>query len=527
MKKFWIAILTVMILGIMSFSFVSCKDAKGGPAISQKDIVMQLPLLPDSTFMIVVFDVPKIQEKMDLANIQSTGEQSHLTKLAMNLDLAGVDAKKNACFFGVAPQNKTLFGLAFSLMDPEMYENTLKTISEADSIYDTGTYRYTFTDGGDLCVGWTNENVLAILTPEDFDEYNMLESADENDILNLMDKVFNQQGKPEFTKDQNLGSMLARSEDIRMWMNMRYLPIPNIPWDYSDIYDLRTLKNEDNYVNAVMNFENGKITADSWYELGDSLSAFSQKYTKLYKSGIDSDLIDVVQVEGEALMLVSSALDFPTFMRTMVDDIQKIEDYAGVIALGMIYMAKFNLTYDNIYDAFAGDMITVINQPVDGDPYMSLFARIGDQKSFDKVQATVGELLGGFLEREGYKGIETDEEKQYFHVENGILMITSSEEMMKKLVAGKNENPLPAEERGKIGKLPVYMTFDLSKFMDYINKGEMDDDNHLWVETMKKYLGTMTYKYENEHGYLEITMNDTTKNSLHQIIQLVVTASEE
>ena len=526
MKTFWIILIAVILVGFIFFAVVKPKPEEA-PTMPAEEMTGQLSILPDSAFIVVVFDIPEIQQKMDLPNIRFNKDKTQILNILSSLDIAGIDQNRNACLFGTASGDNALMGVSCTLMDPEMFKNVLNTAAEIDSIRQRNGYQYAILEEEEVWIGWNDANAVAIGIPDDSEEYSIIKAGESNDVMNLLDAMFTREGDSRILEDRKFSELLTHGGDIRMWMNIRYLPIPDIPWQYSDIFDLRSLKHADNYVNAVMNFENGKLTAESWYNFSDSLKAFQNRYAKLEKKGVDPALIDHLSLSEEPMLLMSGAIDFPAFLRTIVEDLQKSDEYAGVITLGMLYITKFGITFDNIYDAFAGDMIMAMTKIDKNNPEQVTFLKINDRESLDKIMKAVGSSIIAIEQRDGYSAMQYDGDYVYYKIDDDVMIFTVSENIMKNVVANPGKTSLSQPTLDAMKTMTNFTRIDLGTIFDYILDEDIEKDDRIWVEAFQKALGDVEYRYVDQKANLAVTMKDPSKNSLHQLVQAIVTASEE
>ncbi len=524
MKAFWIILVAVILIGFIFFAVIKPKTEEA-PVIAVEEMTEQLSVLPDSAYIVVVFDIPEILQKLDVQNIRFDKEKTQVISVLSSLDIAGIDQTKNACLFGTAWNENALMGVSCSLMDPEMFENMLGTAAEIDSIQQRNGYQYAILEDDEIWIGWNNASAVAIAIPDEDEEYSIIKAGEGSDVMHLMDSMFTRKEESNILHDRKFSEVLARDDDIRMWMNIRYFPIPNEAWEYADIFDLRSLKNADNYITAIVNFEDGKLEAESWYVFSDSLKAFYDRYAKLEKKGIDPKLIDHL-MPGEPMLLMSSATDLPAVMRTLVDDLQKSDDYAGVITLGMLYMTKFGITFDNIYDAFAGDMILMMNNTGSNNMEQVICLKINDRESLDKIIKALGSMVG-IEERNGYSVMSYDGGENYYKIDDDVLVIASSEDVMQKVIENKGAPTLSQSTLDAMKTMSSFTRVDLGMILDYTLAGDIEDDNRIWVESFKEALDVLEYRYVEQEATLEVTMKDKTRNSLHQLVQAIVTASEE
>ncbi len=522
MKVFWIILAVAILVGFVFLAIIK-HDTTEDLAMPVEEMAGQLSILPDSAGVVVVFDIPGILQKMDIQNIKFDKEKTQAMKMLINLDIAGIDQSKNACLFSTTVNGNVLTGVSCSLMDPEMFKNVLTTVAEADSIVQRDNYQYAIMEDEEVWVSWSNESAVAILMPDNYEELQIVQAAGKDDVLNFMDSMFDGIGESIVLRDKKFSEILTRDDDIRMWMNIRYMAIPTEPWEYADIFDLSSLKKSDNYITAVMNFEDGKIVADSWYDFSDSLGAMVARYADCTHDGIDPAMLENLNSPENPMMIMSGSLGLPKMLPLFVGDLQKSEEYAGVITLSMLYITQYGITFDDIYNAFSGDYLVVMGNMADDESKWTIRMKINDHEAFNRLMKTIGSTIAPISDKADYHVLKYKGVDFFYRVDGDIVTFTYVESFLDKV----NGTTLPQEVTDKMKTTSSYMQFDLAGMLGAMLEEDLDDDTRVWMDSFSDIMGTMTSYSTKEKSNLEITMKDPAQNSLHQIVQTIVSASEK
>jgi hypothetical protein len=505
--------------------------------------------IPANAALAVHINGKSLTEKLPWAEIKNnplfkdayadTNLTASLKKLLDNPENSGIDTKGDLQFFiqkdslggYVALEGSIKDAAAFKTFCTEMTENG--TATEKDGV----NYISRFP----TCIGWTKEHfVLVADAPEmgQMDDLSRRMMRDSIDISNHRPRdigatcaaVFALEESKSLAKEERFSKLLNEQGDVHMWINTEEFS------KGSASSAKLTMINFDKLIKGsataiTMNFDNGKITANTH-------SYASEELTKLYKkysSGkVDEDMLK--RIPGKDIVALMAFNFQPEALR----DFLKLLNLDGLINIGA---AQMGFTLDDFIKANKGDILfalsdlkmvadtTAVNSeyeelaPRMPKPEFNFVfaASVADKDAFNKLIATGKKAGGALLNNGGAFTLAYANNPSYFALAN-------SQENADKFIAGGSNN---AELISKISGEPMAFYVNLQSIIKTIGTAGAvkDSSSKIIYDASLKLWDNVTMKGGKfsdgaSNSTIEINLLDKSTNSLKQLNQYVFTISE-
>jgi hypothetical protein len=455
-----------------------------------------------------------------------TSLSSFIKQTLENPDNSGIETNTNLFFFvkkdslgGYAAFSGTIKDAEkFKLLNLDLAKTAVE--SEQDGVNYLSKYP--------VCVGWNKEKFVYISHIPEFKKNNYTYQADSGvvysesrrDILKTCKEVFDVKEDNSLGKNEKFTELIEKTGDIHFWMNSEEmnkgslseagLKMMNI--DLEKLY-------KGSITTAAINFENGKIVADSKSYASKEVAELWKKYS----GKVDEALIKRLPAKDVAFVV---AMNFkPEGIKEMVKLIG-VEGYAN------IGLAAMGFTLDDFVKANKGDVLIALSDfksPADTAPAgmteMDMFplpikpqflfaTSVGDKDAFNKL-VKAGERLGKNLPAQGASQISYNTNGSFFAIGN-------SKENVDRFIAGANSNfDFTSKITGQSMGGYINIQYILKAFAnetanDSSAKAVYDASVAFWDNA---YMKGGDYDNGGMTSHYEINLIDKTTNSLKQLNQ--------
>jgi Domain of unknown function (DUF4836) len=374
-----------------------------------------------------------------------TGLTSIAKQALENPDNSGIETKSDLFFFmkkdslgGYAAFSGTVKDAEkFKLFNLDLAKNGVE--SEQDGVKYLSKYP--------VCVGWNKEKFVYISHMSGFKKNNYIHNDDSGavysesrrDILKTCKEVFDVKEDNSLGKNEKFTELVKKTGDVHFWMNSEELQkgglneagLKMMNIDLEKLY-------KGSITTATINFENGKIVADSKSYASKEVAELWKKYG----GKVDESILKRLPAKDVALVV---AMNFkPEGIKEMVKLIG-VEGYAN------IGLAAMGFTLDDFVKANKGDLLIAVSDfkntadsaAQGGMSEINMFSfpakpdflfatSVGDKDAFNKL-VKAGERLGKNLPAQGIPQISYNTNGSYFAIGN-------SKENIDKFIAGANSN---------------------------------------------------------------------------------------
>lgn len=321
---------------------------------------------------------------------------------ASDLEKSGIELM--SVFYGYGVPDQRFSGqprmvLIVPLKDAEKFKRFLKEKSPEATFSVKDKLNFAVM-GENACVGWDDKTaIITGLTSFDASRGTAAEGNIANILMEEVQKAFALPKDQSLTDNGKFNDLLKANHDISFWLNyealMNSLPQEELGTAGAVMASQKKLL-KDAYIAAGLNFEKGKITGDATYYFNSAAKSMAES---LEAKTVNNDLLK--KVPGSQLNLLLSYHFNP-------QGIKNVAETMGMLPLANVALKEFNITLDDIQNAFTGDFLLTVTdfsvatesqsytmggssvnytKPVPSFKAILSF-RIKDQAAFDKLMQT-------------------------------------------------------------------------------------------------------------------------------------------
>ncbi len=429
----------------------------------------------------------------------------------------GVDFLERIFFFMNSDEARELqYGcFALQLVSGHEFGIFITEALELPTVQQEG-YEYIALDEHTI-VGWNSDVALLLHT-----EQHTKDNNKEHYLEQLMDEQ-----QERFVQNEQFKQFVTGNYDMGWYYNWEYVraSLPSLMRSFTDEY-LAIF--EDNYSQALLTFETGKINIEVQSHLTEHVKG---DYHVLRHEGIDAQL-QFPAVAAQSMAHYSLAMNHETIYKIIKEGNEK----GGVLTM---LTQQYHFTEEVINDVFTGDMVvffmgfeatdltydTTANRWAYTD---SLPGAVTDSTRISPVTLTVLGIkaqqqlqalldTAGCIKKEGY-WYTADAS---FVVSNHQLMVTSDPRLAQQIAQQPQYTPLPQQRHGVMTQHPVagFMAMQLNQYpADWQERFAAGMGNEAYQQTAAflQPFDRMTIQ-GNLHDGIEVVLHctDSTANSLN------------
>lgn len=348
-KKYYLYFSSFWIL----FSITSC----GNPPEHSKYI-------PLNTSFVSIVNINKIRAKADnwqeIFQSENTlwfsKDTTYRKLFRENWEGSGIDNEKVIYIFSDASQSEepSFVAMSIKLENESDFDAFLrKTTNDEKEIKSFEGLKYVLLDNQSM-IGWANQVALYLHHPKPTTEAKLKAELARLHDLPEKDALINQNIQFEELQET------VKTSDIGVWMNLSNFDKPLwriITQIIPDPYDFLLPKVDfnDNFIVSTINFDDGKIRADTEYFITHSLSFYQDKL----KQNIDTNLIRSFPLE-RPMSVVGVGLDMENIQKAVKQyDVEDV--FKKFFNLGNVFQDNTGYELNEILESFAGDFVIALD----------------------------------------------------------------------------------------------------------------------------------------------------------------------
>lgn len=438
---------------------------------------------------------------------------------------SGIDDEGNVFVFvktggSIMSGQSTSAGVVAAMKDDKKFEDYVKKQAAGSEVKKEKDYSYINLDD-EVVVGWNDK--VAILAGV---ERNYNDTATSGASLQQLSKLFSLKEEESVGAIPEFAEMVTQEGDILLWNNssglLNSLPLLGMT-KFADLL-------KDSYSTAVINFDNGKITASAKSYSGKDLAEIWKKY-----AGPTADMSMVSQypypVQGFAAFSFNPQL------------IKEIIKYSGFESTTNDFLQKQGYTLDDVLKVFKGDFAVIFSDIgvtektimigeeaiVTKQPTARLIfnATIGDKATYDKIAAKLAEQ--GMMEERNGQFVPTGMGEFAFSVTDKNLVLASDSALLQQYLAGKGNAAIPAAIADNAKNRSTVFYIDINNILKSV---PVDSTGLATMESAKSTFKNMAVTSDNFNGKyvagnLELATMNASENSLVSLIRFFAAAAND
>ncbi len=515
--------------------FASCK----------KTIPKQVIYIPKDALIVAGIYPKSVKEKTGGANIDwdslassfITSNSESVMKNEKNdwqdFQNSGVDTDAAIFFFSksagsIQKGSTNSFAVIASLQDAAKFEAYLKKKKPEKEVKKSGNYSY-MALGDDAVAGW-NKDAVIISVVTGGNAAPGTYSSGEGTLSQLqLTALFNQKESESIASIGEFRDLMAKKSDMIYWTNssaslssLAFLGITK----FGDLL-------RDSYTAGTVNFENGKVVAESETYVNKTLSDMLKKYP-----GPDADVNMIEQYPYP----VNGFLSLSFNPQLLIEIIK----YSGFDMLSGQYMKEMGFTLDDVAKAFKGDFaivfsdfrVTTSNEESIGSGVMIktkpaikvLFnAKVGDKAAYDKIVASLA--AKGFIVKQGDQYVPAKMGMKDFAMEvnDKNILVASNDSLLQQYKSGKGNAAIPADIKDKLKGKKIIFYADINAMLQSIQVDTANERSLNIAKAVFKDVIAASNGYNGKQVKSEIefrTMNDK-ENSLVSLMNFFSIMAKE
>lgn len=513
---------------IFSFIFIlsSC-GKKAADVLIPEDVAMVLHINAASLSSKLTWDEIKNSEWFKMASKE--GPTNDIQKKIMeNPESSGIDLKSDMYLYMQIRANNSYVVVQGKIKDVKAFEATIKNVSDKKTEDSTGEIKkegsFSYMGDEDGCLIWTNDRFIIVGNAGDFQSSQNIFGTRKkikitiDSILKYTKDLYGLKQKNSITNDKRYASLASEKGDIHFWLNSSSLIKSSMPAGL-DLFKAASLL-EGNVTGYTVNFENGKITANTKSWFNNELGALMKKYKP---GNLNTDMLK--RIQGKELSVVF-AMNYPP------EGLKEFLKLFGVDGMINGFIGEVGLTIDDFVKANKGDLLFAVSDFSVRDTQMRLegmgkndfgfstprpdanvlFATsINDKPSFDKM---IDVLKTQISKNGGAKDLAMIK----YTVKDNWFIASNVQESLDGFAAG---NTTDHSFIGKISGHPMGGFIDFQKLSSGIKTKQLGGTEKIFTSDNKVWENMVFYGGEMKEGafvaYMEVNLFDKNTNSLKQI----------
>lgn len=380
---------------------------------------------------------------------------------------SGIDNNNVVYIFSDASQNEepNFVAMSIKLENESDFDTFLRKITDdKQDIKSFEGLKYVLLDKQSI-IGWANQVALYLHHPKPTTEEKLKAELIRLHDLPEKDALISQNAQFEELQE------LVKTNDVGLWMNLSNFDkslwrlitqiIPD-PYDFL----LPKVDFNDNFIVSTINFEKGKIKANTKYFITHSLSFYEDKL----KQGIDTNLIRSFPLE-RPMSIVGLGLNMENIQKAVKQyDVEDV--FKKFFNLGNVFQDNTGYELNEILESFSGDIVIALDNIEersftrnDVDPETGrttvktdyrvfydyvLALGVKDNEVLQKVLDNLNKNEKLFKEANVYSFPVDESLTYYFYLKNDIFYVITSEKL-KNLLLSDNTQKVSTDV-SKLGK---------------------------------------------------------------------------
>lgn len=352
--------------------------------------------------------------------------------------------------------------------------------------------------------------------------------------------------KESITDDKRFSKLQSDGNDITLWVN--YDVLMNKLNGFSGGMAGGLALNNSLWKEAALasgfDFEKGKLDADMKYYVSDEMN---EVYKKFGNKNVDKEMLDRLPTQN--LGLITSYYLAPEGMKAILEKM-------GVLGFMSLALAESNLTVDDVFQSFSGEMVMSLNDfrasksnamnasdsaegnPVQYNPIeykmgFTFAMKLKDKERFAKLLSYVKQQNGlETIDATTYKLVGND--SVFIGIDGDYIVIANSPSTTKAFLTGSYKSQQKSEivQKNVYGQ-PFGLFMDIQSFLNGIalqdsDKGQGEKE---MLEEIRKVFKDITMKggdNKKEHFSFEGSLNfmNEEENSLLQLLNYTSNINE-
>ncbi len=490
--------------------------------------------IPKDAGVIFVVDVESLSGKLSWDEILQTDymkdgiaeiKDSVAKGLIQNPGTSGIDVKKGFIFF-TAKKGGTSYGsVQGALADEAAFEKFITKIDEQKTTpQKSGDFKYIANNDGIL--SWTGKKFIAVFAiPDnmarsfnglsgDFDGGQKEVSTDT--LKEIVSSLYSLKNKNSINSEKTFTSLIKEKGDFKVWANSGNIYGSMAMGAMMGMLKVNDLI-KDNISVGVMNFDNGKITANGKQIYNDELA----KIYKEFKGAAPAKDLAARLPENDAIF--AGVAYFP------MKAIAEIVKLVGAEGIANSFLGKSGLTIDEIVKAFSGDIAFSLTDIVSKEKTMEPFAEgekpytynktepqfvLGIGKNDAAIFKKILQLIGvGDIQAEAASNDVTVVDNDQWFVVSSLKLIADN------FIKGGNKNSYTDKFSGH--GMAMHLNFDKLFGAIETNSTTMDSTEITMLQQSKAFWQDLMVSTDYNKGdvsyKMDCNLKDNNANSLKQL----------
>ena len=320
-------------------------------------------LIPEDASVVVHLNMESLTSKLSWEEIKSSdwfkmaSEEGHHSdiqkKLLANPDSSGVDLKKDLYMFVQMRGTNTYVVLQGKLKDAKAFEAMVaKMDDKPQEIKKQGNFSYAGDDNG--CVTWTSDRFIVVgnggsMQPRQdmFKNHTPKAKISVDSILKYAKDLYSLPQKNSITNDSRYASIAGEKGDMHFWVSSGAFLKDAMSSGLGMLKGASLL--EGNVSGYTVNFDNGKITANTKSWFNNELGALMKKYPP---DNVNTDMLKRIQGQD---MSVVFAMNYPP------EGLKEFLKLFGVDGMVNGFLGDVGLSIDDFVKANKGDLLFAVS----------------------------------------------------------------------------------------------------------------------------------------------------------------------
>ncbi len=360
-----------------------------------------------------------------------------------------------------------------------------------------------------------------------------------------IDNIFKMNKDNAITSRKQYNELVKAGHDLSLWINYENI-MNNYGAGMMGGFTMSSAMMKEAAFTMGFNFEKGAIKGAMKYYVSDEMKAATRD---LMNGKIDKEIVE--RLPANNLNLLTTMNFSPMGLKSMLDKM-------GLLGMINVGLTEQNLTADDVFESFTGDMALTMNnfklvQQKHGyshfnedmvevtdsmttyDPAMDWLyvMKINKQDKFDKLLKLA---LGTGMMVDGGNGnykVASGNEGMQITVKNKYLVVSSSEKVSTDFISGANKGQKLHEVAARqVNDHPMCMFFDVKEMLKNVTPETMDSDKErAQFAEVKKLMDNIIIsggEFKGDAFQYDMAINFINKeeNSLMQLMQMANKMSE-
>ncbi len=494
MKKF-IIMRNAALLFVVSFFLLSCSK--------QSEL---LNVIPKDAPMVVTVNLNSIVEKGEMkdfvkspmfATIKKAITKTNpkpaqfLEEFFSDPSIAGINFKED--IFMYMTKNGEYFCVSIKLDDAAKLQGILDKMAKefGAPIKTKKDGEFTMIDENSVAIGWNNDKFLIVT-----------DTKQAGGTQEKFKELMGLSGDNSITANDDFKEFYGKKKDINFWMDFAII---NANPEVAQMYKMMGLDMTGSTMHVYGEFAQGELVISGDMKMTEE---FAKKFGNLSKDGLNPALLNMLP-KNKALAVYSIAIN-PKEYYNMIANMFKANPGFNLEQIDQYLKTFIGFKLADIFNSFGGDFMlsfnglkTIQKEVIDYDyttndtlrrletkiiPVLSLHATVKDDQLLKELIAKIGPLAKprGNNYEITFEGITV-----YAGVQNKVLVITNSEDIIDNAAQGFGNNSLASTEYAELFKTAPVVFYANINYAGYPN----DFKEVLYTDPMTAMVMTQASPY--------------------------------